>query len=243
MPGREQPSHHVPGMLGVHVHRSVSGPAEVARLVGAVADAAELTVLPGDGATARAELHTAADRGSAAAGGGCAGRAGRRPRGVPPCGCRCRPARSRRLLTRTRRVGYSGLVDQSSICRVREGSVPPGPTFACGEDRWAESALPRPVGAPSPPARASPSPHGAKQAVGAGPCVQVPECDPSPVPRRGTVRRLSTSWGRHHSSLRLLRSCTPWRSARRIPGTARSRAVRAQSSSVAAAYSSVQGES
>ncbi|MFD7399340.1 hypothetical protein ACFV60_30415 [Streptomyces virginiae] len=50
----------VPGMLGVHVHRSVSGPAEVARLVGAVADAAEITVLPGDGATARAELHSAA---------------------------------------------------------------------------------------------------------------------------------------------------------------------------------------
>ncbi|MFB6582740.1 hypothetical protein ACFCYC_35970 [Streptomyces sp. NPDC056402] len=52
----------VPGMLGVHVHRSVSGPAEAAQLVGAVADAAEITVLPGDGATARAELHTAAAR-------------------------------------------------------------------------------------------------------------------------------------------------------------------------------------
>ncbi|MFJ9551055.1 hypothetical protein [Streptomyces erythrochromogenes] len=50
----------VPGMLGVHVHRSASGPAEVARLVGAVADAAEVAVLPGDGPTARAELHTAA---------------------------------------------------------------------------------------------------------------------------------------------------------------------------------------
>ncbi|MFE5560677.1 hypothetical protein [Streptomyces sp. NPDC056544] len=49
-----------PRMLGVHVHRSVSGPAKVARLVGAVADAAEITVLPGDGPTARAELHTAA---------------------------------------------------------------------------------------------------------------------------------------------------------------------------------------
>ncbi|WP_405827259.1 MULTISPECIES: hypothetical protein [unclassified Streptomyces] len=59
----------VPGMLGVHVHRSVSGPAEVARLVGAVADAAEITVLPGDGATARAELHTAAARSSKAAAG------------------------------------------------------------------------------------------------------------------------------------------------------------------------------
>ncbi|WP_331731924.1 hypothetical protein OG592_42790 (plasmid) [Streptomyces avidinii] len=63
----------VPGMLGVHVHRSVSGPAEVARLVGAVADAAEITVLPsGDGATARAELHAAAAGSSTAA----AGRAG-----------------------------------------------------------------------------------------------------------------------------------------------------------------------
>ncbi|MFF4433858.1 hypothetical protein ACFYZ4_32470 [Streptomyces sp. NPDC001513] len=54
----------VPGMLGVHVHRSVSGPAEV----GAVADAAEVTVLPGGGATARAELHAAAARALAAAG-------------------------------------------------------------------------------------------------------------------------------------------------------------------------------
>ncbi|MFJ6501611.1 hypothetical protein OG280_41020 (plasmid) [Streptomyces virginiae] len=58
----------VPGMLGVHVHRSVSGPAEVARLVGAVVDAAEITVLPGDGATARAELHAVAARALAAAG-------------------------------------------------------------------------------------------------------------------------------------------------------------------------------
>ncbi|WP_327389096.1 hypothetical protein [Streptomyces sp. NBC_01207] len=58
----------VPGMLGVHVHRSVSGPTEVARLVGAVADAAEITVLPGDGPTARSELHTAAARALAAAG-------------------------------------------------------------------------------------------------------------------------------------------------------------------------------
>ncbi|WP_406739529.1 hypothetical protein OG365_39830 (plasmid) [Streptomyces sp. NBC_00853] len=55
-------------MLGVHIHRSVSGPAEVARLIGTVADAAELTVLPGDGATARAELHAAAARALAAAG-------------------------------------------------------------------------------------------------------------------------------------------------------------------------------
>ncbi|MFJ9549345.1 hypothetical protein [Streptomyces erythrochromogenes] len=59
----------VPRMLGVHVHRSVSGPAEVARLIGAVADAAEITVLPGDGPTARAELHTAAARALAAADG------------------------------------------------------------------------------------------------------------------------------------------------------------------------------
>ncbi|ARE79453.1 hypothetical protein B6R96_36115 (plasmid) [Streptomyces sp. Sge12] len=59
----------VPRMLGVHVHRSVSGPAEVARLIGAVADAAEITVLSGDGPTARAELHTAAARATEAAGG------------------------------------------------------------------------------------------------------------------------------------------------------------------------------
>ncbi|MFE9481319.1 hypothetical protein ACFYNM_22275 [Streptomyces spororaveus] len=45
-----------PRLLGVHVHGAVAGPAEVARLVAAVADAAELTVLPGDGALARAEL-------------------------------------------------------------------------------------------------------------------------------------------------------------------------------------------
>ncbi|MFD5413496.1 hypothetical protein [Streptomyces nojiriensis] len=57
-----------PGILGVHVHRSVSGPAEVARLVVAVADAAEITALPGDGATARAELHTADARALEAAG-------------------------------------------------------------------------------------------------------------------------------------------------------------------------------
>ncbi|MFD4742456.1 hypothetical protein ACFWNQ_34535 [Streptomyces virginiae] len=55
----------VPGMLGVHVHRSVSGLAEVARLVGAVADAAEVTVLPGDGPIARAELHAAAAKAGA----------------------------------------------------------------------------------------------------------------------------------------------------------------------------------
>ncbi|MFF1779960.1 hypothetical protein [Streptomyces virginiae] len=58
----------VPGMLGVHVPRSVSGPTEVARLVRAVADAAEITVLPGDGLTARAELHAAAARATEAAG-------------------------------------------------------------------------------------------------------------------------------------------------------------------------------
>ncbi|WP_328966224.1 hypothetical protein [Streptomyces virginiae] len=57
----------VPRLLGVHVHGTASGPAEVARLVAAVADAAELTVLPGDGATARAELHTAATKASTAA--------------------------------------------------------------------------------------------------------------------------------------------------------------------------------
>ncbi|MFJ4866531.1 hypothetical protein [Streptomyces sp. NPDC088748] len=57
----------VPRLLGVHVHGAVSGLAEVARLVAAVADAAELTVLPGDGELARAELHTAAARAFAAA--------------------------------------------------------------------------------------------------------------------------------------------------------------------------------
>ncbi|GLV96051.1 MULTISPECIES: hypothetical protein [Streptomyces] len=54
-----------PGMLGVHVPRSVSGPAEVARLVDVVAAAAEVTVLPGDGATARAEMNVAAARAAA----------------------------------------------------------------------------------------------------------------------------------------------------------------------------------
>ncbi|MFJ6785619.1 hypothetical protein [Streptomyces yangpuensis] len=58
----------VPGMLGVHVRGPMSGPAEVGRLVGAVADAAEATVLPGDGPTARAELREAAARAFAAAG-------------------------------------------------------------------------------------------------------------------------------------------------------------------------------
>ncbi|MFB7260808.1 hypothetical protein ACFCXH_01390 [Streptomyces nojiriensis] len=58
-----------PGRLGVHVHQSVSGLAEVARLVGAVAEAAEVTVLPGDDATARAELHAAAAGSSTAAAG------------------------------------------------------------------------------------------------------------------------------------------------------------------------------
>ncbi|MFE9933790.1 hypothetical protein [Streptomyces sp. NPDC005533] len=57
----------VPRLLGVHVHGAVSGPAAVARLVEAVAAAAELTVLPGDGELARAELHTAAARAIAAA--------------------------------------------------------------------------------------------------------------------------------------------------------------------------------
>ncbi|MET9693525.1 hypothetical protein ABZY81_34675 [Streptomyces sp. NPDC006514] len=45
----------VPGPLGVHVHRSASESDAVARLVVPVADAAEVTVLPGDGATVRAE--------------------------------------------------------------------------------------------------------------------------------------------------------------------------------------------
>ncbi|MER6314393.1 hypothetical protein ABT237_11565 [Streptomyces sp. NPDC001581] len=53
-------------MPGVHVHRSMSGPAEVARLVGLVAAAAEVTVLPGEGSTARAELPVAAARALAA---------------------------------------------------------------------------------------------------------------------------------------------------------------------------------
>ncbi|MFJ5635304.1 hypothetical protein ACIQF5_22040 [Streptomyces goshikiensis] len=58
-----------PRILGVHVHRLVSSPAEVGRLVGAVADAADVTVLPRDGDTARGELHKAASRASAAADG------------------------------------------------------------------------------------------------------------------------------------------------------------------------------
>lgn len=56
-----------PRVLGVHVHRSVSGPAEVARLVEVMAGAAELTILPGDGPAARAELHAAAARAALAA--------------------------------------------------------------------------------------------------------------------------------------------------------------------------------
>ncbi|MFJ9591121.1 hypothetical protein ACIRS3_00015 [Streptomyces virginiae] len=36
-----------PRLLGVHLHGTVSGPAELARLLATVADAAELTVLPG----------------------------------------------------------------------------------------------------------------------------------------------------------------------------------------------------
>ncbi|MFE6085985.1 hypothetical protein [Streptomyces virginiae] len=59
----------VPGMLGVHVPRSVSRPTEVARLVGTVAGAAEVTVLSGNGPTARAELYTAAAKALEAAGG------------------------------------------------------------------------------------------------------------------------------------------------------------------------------
>ncbi|MFJ3175287.1 hypothetical protein ACIPJK_31465 [Streptomyces roseus] len=55
-------------LLGVHVHRSVEGPAVAVRLVTVVADAAELTVLPGDGSLARAEFHAAAARTYAAAG-------------------------------------------------------------------------------------------------------------------------------------------------------------------------------
>ncbi|WP_327136287.1 hypothetical protein OG311_40410 (plasmid) [Streptomyces sp. NBC_01343] len=57
-------------LLGVHVHRSLPGPVEVAHLVAAVADAAELTVLPAGGPLARAELHQAAARAYAAAGEG-----------------------------------------------------------------------------------------------------------------------------------------------------------------------------
>lgn len=55
-----------PRLLGVHdPGRHPARPA-AARLVGAVADAAELTALPRDAATARAELHTFAARASAA---------------------------------------------------------------------------------------------------------------------------------------------------------------------------------
>ncbi|WP_327267087.1 hypothetical protein OG444_39850 (plasmid) [Streptomyces sp. NBC_01232] len=56
-----------PRVLGVHVHPVVSDPTAVARLVGAVADAADVTVLPLDDDTARGELHAAAARASAAA--------------------------------------------------------------------------------------------------------------------------------------------------------------------------------
>ncbi|MFE9465421.1 hypothetical protein ACFYNW_17415 [Streptomyces virginiae] len=56
-----------PRLLGVHIHQTASGPAELARLAATIAEAAEVTVLPGDGAAARAELHAAADRASAAA--------------------------------------------------------------------------------------------------------------------------------------------------------------------------------
>ncbi|MEU5069595.1 hypothetical protein AB0G95_36805 [Streptomyces virginiae] len=56
-----------PRILGVHVHQSVPGPAEVARLLDVAAAAAEVTVLPGNGATARAELHMAAALAAAAA--------------------------------------------------------------------------------------------------------------------------------------------------------------------------------
>ncbi|MFJ6785184.1 hypothetical protein [Streptomyces yangpuensis] len=59
-----------PRMLCVHVHRSISGPAEVARLVDAVTAAAEVTVRPGDDATARSELHAVVARAAAAAAGG-----------------------------------------------------------------------------------------------------------------------------------------------------------------------------
>ncbi|WP_327388275.1 MULTISPECIES: hypothetical protein [unclassified Streptomyces] len=45
----------MPRLLGVHVHRAVSEPDEVARLVVAAADPAEVTVLPRDGAAMRAE--------------------------------------------------------------------------------------------------------------------------------------------------------------------------------------------
>ncbi|KOU19119.1 hypothetical protein ADK52_29165 [Streptomyces sp. WM6372] len=58
----------VPRLLGMHVPPSVCGPVEVVRLVAVVADAAELTVLPGDAAAARTEVHGAAVRESAAAG-------------------------------------------------------------------------------------------------------------------------------------------------------------------------------
>ncbi|KOG45729.1 hypothetical protein ADK75_30205 [Streptomyces virginiae] len=56
-----------PRLLGAHTHGLMPGPAELARLVATVAEAAEVTVLPGDGAAARAELQAAADRASEAA--------------------------------------------------------------------------------------------------------------------------------------------------------------------------------
>ncbi|WP_159062011.1 hypothetical protein [Streptomyces sp. WM6368] len=54
-------------LLGVHIPQTVLGPAELARLIATIAAAAEVTVLPGEGAAAWAELRVAADRASAAA--------------------------------------------------------------------------------------------------------------------------------------------------------------------------------
>ncbi|KOU69763.1 MULTISPECIES: hypothetical protein [Streptomyces] len=76
-----------PRLLGVHTPSSLSGPAETARRIGVVADAAEVTVLPGDSTTAREELHTAAARACAAADGG-AGAAARAHLAAARSGCR-----------------------------------------------------------------------------------------------------------------------------------------------------------
>ncbi|MGW0895540.1 hypothetical protein ACWD0G_00840 [Streptomyces goshikiensis] len=51
-----------PQLLGVHVRDRAYGPSDVALLVTAVADAADCTVLPGDGDGARRELRQAAAR-------------------------------------------------------------------------------------------------------------------------------------------------------------------------------------
>ncbi|MFE4263460.1 hypothetical protein [Streptomyces sp. NPDC056883] len=56
-----------PQLLGVHVRDRAHAPRDVAVLVTVVADAADCTVLPGDGDAARSELRQAAARAAAGA--------------------------------------------------------------------------------------------------------------------------------------------------------------------------------